>query len=96
MRRFAAQNNLVLRKSSVISKGRAVVSKENLDLWFSDVGNFLTSKADLMVPLKDPRRVFNQDETAVELGVGAQWVLVEKNTKQVYIVETYLCTHPGS
>ena len=80
VRRFAARNNLVLRKSSVISKGRAIVSKENLDLWFSDVGNFLTSKANLMVALKDPRRVYNQDETAVELGAGAQWVLVEKNT----------------
>ena len=93
MRRFAARNNLVLRKSSVISKGRAVVSKENLDLWFSDVGNFLTSKADLMVALKDPRRVFNQDETAVELGVGAQWVLVEKNTKQVYTVSSNTREH---
>ena len=47
MRRLAAQNNLVLRKSSVISKGRAVVSRENLDIWFSNVGNFLTSKVDL-------------------------------------------------
>ena len=60
MRRFAARHNLVLRKSSVISKGRAVVSKENLDLWFSDVGNFLTSKADLMVVLKDPKRVLTR------------------------------------
>ena len=77
VRRFAAQNNLVLRKSSVISKGRALITPENLDLWFSDVGRFLASKADLMAAMIDPRRVFNQDETTVELGVGSQWVLVE-------------------
>ena len=46
-----------------------------------------------MVALKDPRRVFNQDETAVELGVGAQWVLVEKNTKQVYTVSSNTREH---
>ena len=33
------------------------------------------SRSDLQEALKDPRRCFNQDETAVELGVGGQWVL---------------------
>ena len=37
-----------------------------------------------MEALQNPVRVFNQDETAVELGVSSQWVQAPHNTKQVY------------
>ena len=89
-RRFAARNRLSLRKTSQISKGRAVISPADIKLWFADISSFLDGRPDLLAALKDPRRVFNQDETACELGVGAQWVLAGVNTKQVFGVTS--CT----
>ena len=74
IRRFAKRNQLSLRKTSQISKGRAVISPADIRLWFLDISSFLDSRPDLLAALQDPRRVFNQDETACELGVGAQWV----------------------
>ena len=50
-------------------------------MWFSDVERYLEDKPELKEALNDPERIFNQDETAVELGVGEQWVLAPKNTK---------------
>ena len=41
-------------------------------------------RPDLKEAIQDPKRIFNQDETSVELGVGGQWVLAPCNTKQVY------------
>ena len=90
VRRFAARNRLSLRKTSQISKGRAVISPVDIKLWFNDISSFLDGRPDLLAALKDPRRVWNQDETACELGVGAQWVLASVNTKQVFSVTS--CT----
>ena len=90
VRRFAARNKLSLRKTSQISKGRAIISPADIQIWFADIGGFLDGRPDLLAALKDPRRVWNQDETACELGVGAQWVLAGKNTKQVFSVTS--CT----
>ena len=93
VRNFAKRHNLTLRKTSVISKGRAIISPEDIQMWFNDVGGFLNSRPDLMEALADPQRVFNQDETAVELGVGGQWVLARRNTKQVYSVSSSTREH---
>ena len=59
-------------------------------LWFEDVGPYLHSKPEILEALQDPSRVFNQDETAVEHGVGDQWVLSRKGEKQTYGVSS--CT----
>ena len=90
VRRFAERNKLSLRKTSQISKGRAVISPADIKLWFADISSFLDGRPDLLAALQDPRRIFNQDETAWELGVGAQWVLAAVNTKQVFSVTS--CT----
>ena len=37
VRRFAERHNLSLRKSSTISKGRAIVSQQDIQLWFRDM-----------------------------------------------------------
>ena len=84
VRRFADRHSLSLRKSSVISSSRAEVSPKKVSSWFSEIGNFLAKKPEIKEAIQDPARVFNQDETAVELGVGSQWVLAPKGTKQVY------------
>ena len=93
VRRWAERNNLSLKKSSAISKGRAVVKPEDHGMWFGDVGSFIKEKSRLAAALKDPRRVFNQDETANELGVGAQSVLAEVGTDQVYSVTSSTREH---
>ena len=64
--------------------GRAVVSPWDIVLWFSDVGSFTSKRPEVKEALQNPVRVFNQDKTAVELGVRSQWVLTLYNTKQVY------------
>ena len=92
-RRFAARNRLSLRKTSQISKGRAIISPADIKLWFKDISSFLDTRPDLLAALQDPRRVFNQDETACELGVGSQWVLAGKNTKQVFGVTSSTREH---
>ena len=62
-------------------------------MYFSDVGKYFEGHPELLAALKDPRRFINQDETAVELGVGAQYVLAEKNTDQVYTVSSSTREH---
>ena len=91
--RFAERQSLVLRKSSTISKGRAVISPNDILMWFTDVGKYLEDKPYLLEALGDPNHIFNQNETAVELGVGDQWVLAPRNTKQVYSVSSSTREH---
>ena len=93
VRRFAARNNISLRKCSVISKGRAVISPKDIALWFQDVGSYLNSHPALLEALQDPQRVFNQDETAIEHGVGDQFVLAGKGDKQTYAVSSSTREH---
>ena len=85
VRRFAERHNLVLRfgmiqkninvnfrACSEISKGRQVIRPEDLAQWQQDTWAFLSSKLELKEALLDPDRVWNQDETAVELGCADQ------------------------
>ena len=88
MRAFADRNGISLRKSSMISKGRAFISPKHIALWFSDIGQHLKSQPELREALCDPKRVFNQDETAIEHGVSDQFVLTMKGEKQTYSVSS--------
>ena len=93
VRRFAKRHHISLRKSSIISKGRAVISPKAISLWFKDVGDFFESQPKLLQALQDPNRVFNQDETAIEHGVGNQYVLTMKGEKQTYSVSSSTREH---
>ena len=93
VRRFAGRHNLVLRKTSTISNGRAIISPLDIAMWFNDIQKYIFSHPDLQEALGDPRRVWNQDETAVELGVSSQHVLVKQNTRQVYQVSSNTREH---
>ena len=55
--RFCDRHNLSLRKSSVISKGRAVVSSSDLARWYQDINIFLGTRPDLKEAIEDPNRV---------------------------------------
>ena len=87
VRRYAARHNLVLRflwlkiknilhwiarATSEISKGRQVISPEDLERWQQDTWTYLSSKLELLEALQDPDRLWNQDETSVELGCEKQ------------------------
>ena len=49
--------------------------------------------AELLEALKDPRRVFNQNKTAIEHGVSDQFVLTMKGEKQTYAVSSSTRQH---
>ena len=105
VRRLAERHNLSLRRSSEISKGRQILSTADLVLWQQETEKFLFGNPKLREAMMDPRRIFNQDETAVEVGSECQRVLAEVNTKVVYsisggsrehITTSFVCGADGS
>ena len=76
-----------------ISKGRQMVTKEELKLWQEDVWKFFSSKPELLCALQDNNRVWNLDEMSVELGVAKKHVLTEHGTKILYNVSSSTCDH---
>ena len=62
----------IARATSEISKGRQVISPEDLEWWQQDTWTYLSSKPELLEALQDPDRLWNQDETSVELGCENQ------------------------
>ena len=93
VRRFAARHNLVDRATMPISKGRQVITPGEIKLWQDDAINFFSSKPELMEALQDKRRVWNTDETSVELGVSKRRVLTERGTKVLYNVTSSTRDH---
>ena len=85
-RRLALRHNLSLRRTSEITKGRQILTKEDMQLWQMETENFLFANPDLRAAMLDPRRIFNQDETAIEVGASTQRVLADKDTKILYSV----------
>ena len=81
MRRFAERNNIGLRRSMEISKGRQILTAEDLSMWQNDTETYLLSNPVLAECFKDPTRLFNQDETSIELGSSDRRVLAKKDTK---------------
>ena len=51
IRRFAERHQLVLRSSMAISKGRQVVSSEELSLWQGDARRYFSHHYDLLAAL---------------------------------------------
>ena len=50
--------------------GRQILPVFDLRSWQNDTVNFMASKPDLIAALKDPARVFNMDETSVEVFIN--------------------------
>ena len=76
-----------------ISKGRQVISAEELALWQNDTWKTLSADPELLAALKDPSRNFNQDETSVQLGNNRQNVLACRGTKLLYHVSSSTRDH---
>ena len=88
VRRFIERHNISLRRSSEISKGRQILTEADLKNWQEDTLKFMSNKPELRAALKDPARIFNMDETSVELGSSTRKVLAEKNTKVIYSISS--------
>ena len=67
VRRFASRHNLVVRMTMEISKGRQFIRPEDIALWQADACTFLNSDPELAEALLDPSRIWNQDETSVQV-----------------------------
>ena len=66
-----------------ISKGRQILKPDDLDMWQKDTEAYLLSNPVLAECFQDPSRLFNQDETSIELGSSDRRVLAKKGTKVI-------------
>ena len=78
VRRFAERNNISLRRTMALSHARACLTVYDLKLWFSNIRERFFENPDFSEVWKNPRRIFNQDETALEMGSEHQIVLAPK------------------
>ena len=83
-RRFAERYNLTLRATMEISKGRQILSLDDLVAWQKDTEAGLVNNEVVAECFNDAGRVFNQDETSVQVGTGSSKVLAVKGTKVLY------------
>ena len=60
----------------------------DLKNWQNDVKAFMDYKPQLQAALLDPARVFNMDETSVELGSASKQILAERSTKVIYSISS--------
>lgn len=71
------------RISQNLTLARASVSEENLRRWFGEITDYINEHNYGNI-FKDPKRVFNADETAFFLMPKGKKVLVQKGSKTVY------------
>ena len=83
-RKLAVRNNLTLRATMEISKGRQILSVDDLVAWQRDTEAGLVNNEVVADCFNDGARIFNQDETSVQVGSGSGKVLAEKGTKVLY------------
>lgn len=88
VRRFAERHSIGLRRSVEISKGRQILTVQDLELWQKDTEDYLLSNPVFAECFKDPRRLFNQDESSIELGSASRRVLAKRGTKVIYHVSS--------
>ena len=82
VRRFAARNNLVLRVTTEMKKGKEQLKEEELRGWFEEAARMM-QKPEIQDIMKSPARVFNFDETNFDLSGGRVRVLAKKGRRQV-------------
>ena len=81
VRRLAERNNISLRRTMALSAARAVLTVSDLDSWFSHIKERFVDPPKFSEIWKDPQRIFNQDETALEFGSEHQSVLAPRGHK---------------
>ena len=84
-RRLADRNNLTLRATMEISKGRQINGVDELVSWQMETEAGLVNLEKFKDCFKDGSRIFNQDETSIQVGSSGK-VLAERGTKVLYNV----------
>lgn len=72
-----------VRVSQNLTNSRSQVTEEKIRMWFSEVKTYLESNSYISIT-KDPRRIYNCDESAFFLSPKDNKVLVRKGEKAVY------------
>lgn len=77
---------LAIRTAEGVSKGRAIITEENLRKWFRELNEYLKQN-DWEDVLKDPSRIMNGDETSMSMCPKTGKVIAPKGWKSVYSVQ---------
>lgn len=87
LRRFIGRHSAIIapRLSENLSRSRAKLSEASIRKWFADVNQYLDTE-NVSTVLKDPRRVFNIDETGFMLNPTRDRVLAKRGQRNVYNV----------
>ena len=73
-----------------ISTGRAAITREMVEAWFDTANEYIKQQDHGEDALRDPRRVWNMDETAFPLDSSTgkvRPVLVRRGTRNVYAIK---------
>ena len=81
VRRFKTRNGLSLRRTMSLSAARDCLTVYDLDEWFKHITERFVRPPEFSGVFKDPQRIFNQDETALEFGSDHKTVLATKGHK---------------
>ena len=89
-----------LKNTEILSKSRASVTEDNIREWFADLRSYL-EKENVLDILNEPSRLYNLDETGVQLCPRTGKLLGAKKQKNLYYISpgkekeciTVLCTY---
>lgn len=77
--------NLSIRTPERVSKARCGVSEENIRAWFTNLRTNL-EKMNALDVLNDPKRIFNMDESCIQLSPSTGKVIAMTGWKNIYEV----------
>ena len=86
LRFLGRHKNLSIRTPEKVTSASATVAEQDIRKWFLQIKTYLTEE-NLLDVLKYPDRLFNADETFVELDPPAKSVVAPKGSCNVYQVE---------
>ncbi|KAI4461697.1 hypothetical protein MML48_5g00010854 [Holotrichia oblita] len=76
----------ILREAESVNKARAIVTKEFIQKWFTDLKQYLEEQK-MMDIFEDPNRIFNGDESGFALCPKSGKVLGPRGFKNMYTVK---------
>lgn len=85
---FKRNKNLSFRQPELLSKSRAIVTKEGIKKWFDELADYLTKNNSSDI-LNDPNRIFNGDESGFMMCPKTGKVLAPKGTMKI-IIKIYI------
>ena len=81
--RFVSKHGLTLRAALEISKGRQILTKFDLEKWQQETQEGLVNHPKFQDCFLDSSRIFNQDETSLQIGVDKQKIVAKVGTTEM-------------